>query len=75
VDECKPLPRSRSLSVPRLPPKTRGLRSFTFQLNVSAFCEEGCVEGMSTRMPTRLQEGRVRDVQGVFVYQKRLRLS
>jgi len=46
VDECKPLPGSVSSCSTNSPSAvilalTRGLHSFTFQLNVSAFCGNG----------------------------------
>jgi len=67
--------RARTLGEgPALRPGARGLHSFTFQLNLSAFCGiggvfEGCLRGVLGVW------GSIRGVLGVFSCQKRLKLS
>jgi len=55
-------------------PRSRGLHSFTFQLNVSAFYEIG---GTSRGYSGSVSEVSrvVAEIQGAFLCQKRLRLS
>jgi hypothetical protein len=84
VDECKPLPptrtpRRRLQQRPPRPrrqrrPQTRGLHSSTFQLNISAFCGIG---GALRGCLASFQEvaGGMRRWLGCILCQKRLRLS
>ena len=79
MDECKPLNSGGMVGVTLLPVETvevepRGLHSFTFQLNVSAFCGiKGSFRGSSGGGLKVL--GGIMGCVGCILCQKRLRLS